>query len=87
MSARQRGEVSSFISRPLSHCPRCGSADLEPIVESVVHDVHFLCRGCNRCWDVALGSVHRVTPRNCLGCTGRVPCESVYAADHGGVRR
>jgi hypothetical protein len=84
MTARMCDDVSSLISRPLSRCPSCGSVDLEPVVESVVQDVHFLCRACNHCWDVALGSVHRVTPGSCLGCPGRGPCENVYAADHGG---
>ena len=82
MNAREGSAASSLISRPLLHCPSCVSAHLEPVVELPVQEVHFLCRACNRCWDVALGSVHRVTPRNCLGCPERVPCENAYTADH-----
>jgi hypothetical protein len=74
----------SPISRPLSHCPSCGSAGLEPVVESLVQEVHFLCDECGRCWDVALGSVKRIAPASCLGCPERARCEQVYAADHRG---
>ncbi len=75
---------ASPISKPLIYCPACHSTELEAIVEAVVQDVHFLCNGCGRCWDVALGSVTRVAPTSCLGCPKRGRCEQVYAADHEG---
>ena len=76
------GLAPSPISRPLLHCPKCGSPNLEPVVESLVQEVHFLCGSCGRCWDVALGSVRRIAPPSCLGCPERARCEAVYAADH-----
>ena len=82
MNKLEDGLAPSLVSRPLLHCPSCGSAHLEPVVESMVQEVHFLCRACNRCWDVALGSVQRVAPASCLGCPERGPCEKAYAADH-----
>ena len=72
----------SPIRRPLLHCPACGSADLDAVVESVVHEVHYLCRACAGCWDVALGAVQRVAPSHCLGCAQRGRCTRAYAADH-----
>ena len=73
---------ASPISRPLIYCPECHSTDLEPVVETKVQAVHFLCRECGRCWDVALGAVHRVAPHTCSGCPERGRCLAVYAADH-----
>jgi hypothetical protein len=72
----------SLISRPLTHCPTCHSTRLDPVVEATVQEVHFLCRDCGRCWDVALGAVHRVAPPTCAGCPERGRCLEVYAADH-----
>jgi len=57
------------IAYPLVRCPACGSSELEPVVEAVVAAVHFLCLGCDRCWNVELGYVRRVTPATCFGCT------------------
>jgi hypothetical protein len=72
----------SPISRPVLHCPRCRSTHLDPVVEAVVADVHFLCRDCGRCWHAGFGSVSRVAPPTCFGCPRRERCEQVYAADH-----
>ena len=72
----------SVISRPLLHCPACGSTRLEPVVESIVQEVHFLCAECGRCWHTSLGSVRRIAPPTCFGCPHRGRCEQVYAADH-----
>jgi transposase-like protein len=72
----------SPIRRPLLECPSCRSTRLDPVVERVVDEVHFLCRTCGRCWDVQLGSVRRIAPQTCRGCTERRWCEQVYAADH-----
>ena len=85
MSKSVTTTAPGLISRPLSRCPGCGSAHLEPVVESLVQEVHFLCRACNRCWDVAFGSVRRVAPPSCLGCPERGRCEHAYAVDHAGV--
>jgi transposase-like protein len=82
MGQRENTGEASPISRPLTHCPTCNSTRLEPVVEEVTQDVHFLCRECSRCWDVALGTVTRVVPPSCLGCPERGRCEQVYAADH-----
>jgi len=65
---------ASPISRPLLLCPSCGSPKLDPVVESLVHEVHFLCASCGRCWDVALGSVRRIAPPTCRGCPARARC-------------
>lgn len=70
------------ITYPLVRCPACGSARLDPVVEGVVEEVHFLCRDCDRCWNVAMGYVQRVAPSACLGCSKRDRCERAYAADH-----
>jgi transposase-like protein len=67
---------------PLVRCPACGSARLDPVVEDVVQEVHFLCRDCDRCWNVEMGYVQRVAPSACLGCSERARCERAYAADH-----
>jgi hypothetical protein len=72
----------SLITRPLLHCPECGSLDLQPVVESLVQEVHFLCADCGRCWHAAFGSVTRIAPPSCFGCPQRGRCEQVYAADH-----
>ena len=69
------------ISRPLTHCPVCGSSALDPVVERDRHTVHFLCRDCSRCWHVELGAVHRMTPATCLGCPEQSRCATAYAAD------
>ena len=79
---RRVTDVMSQIRRPLVVCPRCGSDRLEPVVEALVAEVHFLCRSCGRCWDVAFGSVHRIPPLTCLGCPEKGRCEQVYAEDH-----
>ena len=70
------------LTYPLVRCPACGSARLDPVVEAVVQEVHFLCRDCNRCWNVEMGYVQRVAPSACLGCSEHARCELVYAADH-----
>ena len=57
------------ISYPLVRCPACGSSELDAVVENVVEAVHFLCRACDRCWNVELGYVRRVAPATCFGCT------------------
>jgi len=75
-------QVASPITRPLSRCPSCTSTRLEPVVEAKIQEVHFLCRDCGRCWDVAFGAVTRVAPPNCLGCPERDRCQQVFAADH-----
>jgi transposase-like protein len=68
---------------PLVRCPECGSARLDPVVERSVQEVHFLCRDCDRCWNVELGFDQRVAPSTCLGCAERARCQRAYAADHG----
>jgi len=70
------------ITHPLAQCPACGSEALDPVVEDVVQSVHFLCRECDRCWNVQLGYVQRVAPDACLGCPERSRCERAYAAEH-----
>jgi len=70
------------ITRPLSHCPGCGSVRLDAVVERGRPDVRFLCRDCSRCWRVELGYVQRVAPSLCAGCPQRGRCEIAYAADH-----
>jgi hypothetical protein len=50
---------------PLTRCPECGAAGLQPIVEGDTGEVHFLCRACGRCWHIELGYVRAVTPRWC----------------------
>lgn len=72
----------SPISRPILYCPSCRSTRLDPVVEAVVAEVHFLCRDCGRCWHAELGTVRRVAPPTCFGCPRRGWCEQVYAADH-----
>ena len=64
----------SPITRPLLYCPSCQSPDLDPVVEAVVDEVHFLCRACGRCWDVQLGTVRRIASSTCLGCPERARC-------------
>lgn len=72
------------IRRPLSHCPACGSTELEPVVEIDAEEVHFLCGNCHRCWHVELGYVHRVHPNACHGCVDPTRCREVFATDHAG---
>ena len=72
----------NLITRPLLHCPECGSTRLGPVVESLVQEVHFLCADCGRCWHTSLGTVQRIAPSTCFGCPERDRCEQVYAADH-----
>jgi len=72
----------SLITRPLLHCPACSSTRLDPVVESLVQEVHFLCADCGRCWHASLGAVRRMGPATCFGCPARDRCEQVYAADH-----
>jgi hypothetical protein len=76
---------SSLITRPLQHCPQCGSDRLEPVVEQRVDAVHFLCQECGRCWNVELGAVSRVPPETCFGCPARGRCIEMYAIDHPGL--
>ena len=71
----------SMIARPLQHCPSCSSTALDAVVEARMQEVHFLCRECSRCWDVALGAVTRVAPPSCFGCPERRRCAEAYAAD------
>jgi hypothetical protein len=83
MKGDEQGLVDpSPISRPLLYCPSCRSTRLDPVVERIVDEVHFLCRECGRCWDVELGTLRRIAPPSCLGCPERGRCEQVYAADH-----
>ena len=82
MTPDEKAGTASPISKPLSRCPKCGSTRLDPVVENAMQEVHFLCRDCARCWDVALGTVTRVAPPSCFGCPERGRCEQVYAADH-----
>jgi len=70
------------IRRPLSRCPECGSADLEPIVALEAEEVNFLCGSCGRCWHVELGYVSRVRPTTCEGCMQQRRCLALYEADH-----
>jgi predicted RNA-binding Zn-ribbon protein involved in translation (DUF1610 family) len=51
---------SHAIRRPLAHCPDCGSARLDPVVDLATEDVHFACANCGARWRVALGYVSRV---------------------------
>ena len=81
-SDQLREHAAHPIAHPLVVCPACGSDRLDPVVEDVVQDVHFLCRDCDRCWNVSLGYVRRVAPATCLGCPERSRCEHVYAAEH-----
>jgi transposase-like protein len=67
--------------RQLGECPACGSPELEPVVENRTPELHWFCRDCGRCWQVELGSVHRITPPVCFGCEQRARCEGVYTAD------
>jgi hypothetical protein len=69
------------ISRPLTNCPGCGSAKLDPVVEKERQTVHMLCRDCSRCWHAELGFVRRIAPYACLGCPERERCEAAFAAD------
>ena len=69
------------ITYALARCPGCGSARLEPVVEDIVQEVHFLCRDCDRCWNVEMGYVQRVAPSACLGCSERARCQRAYSAD------
>ena len=73
---------ASPISQPLTHCPRCGSTRLQPVVESVAQEVHFLCQACARCWDVSLGSVQRAPAGDLLRLPGAGRCEYAYVLDH-----
>jgi hypothetical protein len=75
-------DSASRVRNPLANCPRCGSARLDTVIESFVGEVHFLCAGCGRCWDVAFGSVQLVVPQACLGCPSRGRCERVFVEDH-----
>jgi len=72
----------SLISRALLYCPSCGSTHLDPVVEALMQEVHFLCSRCGRCWDVAFGGVKRVAPTHCLGCPEHERCERTHVADH-----
>lgn len=73
------------LTYPLARCPGCGSARLDAVVEAVVSEVHFLCRDCDRCWNVEMGYVQRVAPSACLGCPERERCTRVYDAERGSV--
>jgi len=72
----------ALIRRPLTNCPECASANLEPIVAIATEEVHFLCATCGRCWRVELGYVSRVRPNACHGCPHQPRCEELYANDH-----
>lgn len=67
-------------SRPLTHCPACTSAALEPVTDG--ETVNFACSECGRCWRVELGWVQRVDPSRCRGCTTPLRCAGRYARDH-----
>lgn len=83
MSTHELDErIQHPIAYPLARCPTCKSARLEPVVEHFEQEVHFLCRDCDRCWNVEMGYVQRVAPSACLGCSARARCERAYAADH-----
>ena len=49
---------ASGICDPLSHCPACGSARLDPVV--IDGDVSFCCRDCRGAWQVELGHARPV---------------------------
>ena len=70
------------IAYPLASCPTCGSDRLEPVVEQLTKAVHFLCRDCDHCWNVALGYVQRIASATCRGCVERRRCERAYAAEY-----
>ena len=74
--------IAHPITFPLARCPECGSPALDPVVERVVDAVHFLCRDCDRCWNVQFGYVQRVAPATCLGCPERGRCDRAFALDH-----
>ena len=59
------------IAYPLVRCPGCESDRLDAVVEQGAQAVHFLCRDCDRCWNIELGYVRRVAPGLCLGCPER----------------
>ena len=75
------GSVDDTIGRSFDHCPACGSAQLEPVLEYRTPERNSFCRACGRCWHVESGHVYRITPPICFGCTERVRCEAVYAVD------
>ena len=75
------------IAYPLAQCPGCGSQRLDAVVEEPAPAVHFLCRDCDRCWNVALGYVQRVAPTTCLGCPERSRCERAYSEEHDNAYR
>ena len=78
--------VEHPITYPLAQCPACGSKRLDAVVEEQVQAVHFLCRDCDRCWNVALGYVQRVAPATCLGCPERHRCERAYGEECGNAQ-
>jgi len=65
----------------VDRCPACGSDQLEAVLEYRTPERNAFCRACGRCWHPDLGHVYRITPPICFGCTERVRCETVYAAD------
>jgi hypothetical protein len=72
----------ALLRRPLDNCPRCGSWQLQPVVDIDASGVHFLCGSCSRCWRVELGYVRRVPPTGCEGCPQQELCAASWAKDH-----
>jgi len=77
----RRGAVDHAAGGLIDRCPACGSAQLEPVLEYRTLERNSFCWACGRCWRVELGHVSRITPPICFGCTERLRCEAVYAAD------
>ena len=71
----------AIIRRPLDHCPKCNSWQLQPVVAIDAESVHFLCGSCNRCWHVQLNYVTRVHPETCAGCPQTERCANTYESD------
>ena len=81
-SPRERVGADDYaLGGVVERCPACGSDQLETVLEYRTPERNSFCTACGRCWHLELGSVHRITPPICFGCTERVRCEAVYAAD------
>ena len=75
-------EERHLLGPTIGRCPACAADALEPVVERDGGEVHFLCRACDRCWQLELGYVHRMNPETCGGCPEQARCASTYASDH-----
>ncbi|HUI48913.1 MAG TPA: hypothetical protein VL119_09455 [Acidimicrobiia bacterium] len=78
---RSNAPEPALLRRPLDNCPKCGSWQLQPVVDAQAEGVHFLCGSCSRCWLVELGYVRRVHPASCDGCPRSELCAATYAKD------